>query len=349
MFSLTKTINRLDLDERLYRQALGCYVSLLSAIEEYPLDTEAETVRRFKDELGALRAQVADTREPEVLAESLQTLSGILKEYYRSARATAAEKDSDLRAVMAALGEAAQLLGQQHSLHADKLHSFTDRLQNTGKLTDLSRMRAQIVSHVTDLRSISDAVRKDGDAAIQAMQSQLSEFSRRLDDAEDRACHDGLTGLLNRAEAERRLTRILQSGRPACALLVDLNGFKKVNDTWGHLAGDQVLKNTARVLGEQTRPGDLVCRWGGDEFLVVIQGDHSVGTARAEKFHAHLRRPQRIGAPGKMIDLVLSASIGVEQLRAGESVDDLIDRADAEMYKEKRDIHQKNGSPSSGR
>ncbi len=328
----------MDLDERLYKQALGCYLSVLSAIREYPLDAEAEIARRFKDGLCALQAEVADTREPEVLAESLLTLSSMLKEYYRSARAAAAEKDADLRAVMAALGEAALLLGQQHSAHADKLRSFTDRLQDTEKLTDLGRMRAQIVSHVTDLRSISDAVRKDSDAAMLAMQSQLAEFGRRLDDAEERACHDGLTGLLNRTEAERRLTRILEAGRAACALLVDLNGFKKVNDTWGHLAGDQVLKHTAKVLAEQTRPGDLVCRWGGDEFLVVIQGDQSVGKARAETFQAHLRRPQRIGAPGKMIDLVLSASIGVEQLRAGESVDELISRADAEMYKDKRRI-----------
>jgi diguanylate cyclase (GGDEF)-like protein len=346
MFSLTKTINRLDLDERLYKQALGCYVAAISAIQEYPLDAEAEIVRRFKDELCAMQAEVADTREPEVLAESLQTLSSILKEYYRSAKATAAEKESDLRAVMAALGEAALLLGQQHSVHADKLRSFTDRLQNTEKLTDLSRMRAQIVSHVADLRSISDEVRKESDAAILAMQSQLSEFSRRLDDAEERACHDGLTGLLNRTEGERRLIRLLQTGRAACALLVDLNGFKKVNDTWGHPAGDQVLKHAARVLAEQTRPGDLVCRWGGDEFLVVIQGDQSVGTARAETFKVQLRRPQRIGAQGKMIDLVLSASIGVEQLRVGESVDDLISRVDAEMYKRKREIDQTKGSPS---
>ena len=294
MFSLTKTIDRLDREDLLYKQALGCYLAMISAIQEYPLDTDAVVCRKYKDDLRELQAEVAVTREPEVLEKSLETLSDILKGYYRSASAISAEKDLDLRAVMSALGEAAQILAQQHAVNADKLLSFTDSLQNIGKATDLKQIRAQLVSHVADLRTIGDAARKEGDRAVLTMQAQLDEFKGRLDNAEERACYDGLTGLVNRSEGEKRLIRIIQAGRTTCALLIDLNNFKKVNDTWGHPAGDEVLKNCARVLRDQSRPGDLICRWGGDEFIVVILCEESVGRARSEAFQARLRVPQKV-------------------------------------------------------
>ena len=336
MFSLTETIKRLDREDLLYKQALRCYLAVISAIQECPLETDAVVFRKYKDDLRELQSAVAVTREPEVLEKSLETLSDILKGYYRSASAISAEKDLDLLAVMSALGEAAQILALQHAVNADKLLSFTDSLQNIGKATDLKQIRAQIVSHVAELRSIGAAARKEGDRAVLTLQEQLDEFRGRLDNAEERACYDGLTGLLNRSEGEKRLVRIIQTGRTTCALLIDLNNFKKVNDAWGHPAGDQVLKNCAKLLGDQSRPGDLLCRWGGDEFLVVIPCEESVGTARSEALQARLRVPQKITGLGKMIEVVVGASVGVTQLRDNESAEDFIGRVDAAMYKDKR-------------
>jgi diguanylate cyclase (GGDEF)-like protein len=335
MLSLTRAMNRMDREERLYKAALGCYLAAIAAIQEYPLETEPEASRAYRTALREIHSEVCETREAEVLERSREKLCGILKDHYSSAAAAASGKDEDLRAVMAALGEAAQLLGRQHVGHAEKLRQFTNRLQSSEKVTDLGQMRRQIVSHVADLRAIGAAAQKDSEKTISMLQSQLEEFGKRLDNAERRASLDGLTGLLNRGEGEIRVSRIVAAGQLACAILVDLNRFKKINDSWGHSAGDQVLKTCARIMTEQIRPGDMVCRWGGDEFLLILRCEESEARERARLLQDRLRVPQKIVVLGKIYEVRASASIGVTGLRENETAEDFVARVDAEMYRDK--------------
>jgi diguanylate cyclase (GGDEF)-like protein len=337
VLSLTRTINRLDREQRLCQAALGCYLAVISPIQEYPLETEGDVFRNFNNALRKIQSEIGESQNPEVLEECAESLSTVVTDYFRAAAATRIEKDADLRAVMDALGEASQLVGEQHAAHSEKLRKFTDRLRDSGKETDLRKLRMQIVRHVADLRAIGEISQQENDRTISKLSSQLSEFSKRLDNAEQRACRDGLTGLLNRSEGENRLRHLVESGRrPACALLIDLDGFKKINDSWGHAAGDEVLRNCATVLTLETRPGDLVCRWGGDEFLVILICRESVGKERAGVLQSRLRTPQKIAVPGRTIEAVVSASIGVAELRDDECADEFVARVDAEMYRDKR-------------
>jgi diguanylate cyclase (GGDEF)-like protein len=335
MLSLTRAINRLDREERRYKAALDCYLSAIAALGEYPLDTTPEMQRTYKHALREIHTEVSQTDDAEILEKSRKALRSLLKNYYRGAATVASERADDLRAVIGALGEAAQLLGEHHVAHAEQLRKFTDRLQTTEKVTDLRQMRREIVSHVADLRIIGAAAKQEDSQALASLQQELSEFGKRLESAEQRACLDGLTGLLNRGEGEIRLNRMVESGRTASAILVDLNAFKTINDSWGHSAGDQVLKACGAILSDSTRSGDLVCRWGGDEFLVIIQCEEAVARERAKTMKERLRRPQKIVVGGRLIEVAVSASMGVTKLRDNESALDFIARVDQEMYREK--------------
>ncbi len=157
-----------------------------------------------------------------------------------------------------------------------------------------------------------------------------------------RAERDGLTGLLNRSELHARLGVLVgRQGHeePATALWVlvlDLDGFKAVNDTHGHAAGDAVLRAVATRLQQAVRAQDVVGRLGGDEFVVVLQhgtadGDHPAELA--ERLHAALTAPVDVGAHRWTR---VGASIGVAQWCAGDTVDELLGRADRAMYEVKR-------------
>ncbi len=156
------------------------------------------------------------------------------------------------------------------------------------------------------------------------------------------AYHDRLTGLPNRALLEEQLTRDLtrarRSGAPVALLYFDLDNFKLVNDSFGHTAGDEVLRETALRVSELTRTGDVLARQGGDEFLLLLDcsgGDdpHEAAEIAGARIAAALERPFELSGA----EFHVGASIGVALCpEHGDDPETLFKCADAAMYQAKR-------------
>ena len=179
-----------------------------------------------------------------------------------------------------------------------------------------------------------------GPNLMQALLNDITERKRAECAAHELASRDPVTGLLNRRGLDSALAGLLGSANPEArqlaVLLVDLDHFKGVNDTFGHAAGDQVLREVGSILGASVRRTDVVARIGGDEFVVLLPGNE--GTQKAEAIAAAII--QGVGSPihlgeGKMARI--GASIGIAhtgQMR--ESAADLLRRADVAMYAAKQ-------------
>jgi diguanylate cyclase (GGDEF)-like protein len=170
------------------------------------------------------------------------------------------------------------------------------------------------------------------------LRESAEESQRRAEAASEMSMTDALTGLLNRYGLQRALQRELSEARryarPLSCLLLDVDFFKTVNDTHGHAAGDAALAQAARALAESVRGSDVVCRYGGEEFLVLVPETNARGAlALAEKIRLAVSS-MLFGDGERAFALTLSA--GVAELRPDESGNDMIARADEALYHAKQ-------------
>ncbi len=169
-------------------------------------------------------------------------------------------------------------------------------------------------------------------------QCQKRELRDALSRLKEIASHDDLTGLPNRRHMQEwmpyELSRGDRTGKPLCVAMLDLDHFKRINDTHGHAAGDEVLRIFARQASIMLRGADVLARWGGEEFLLVMP-ETSLAEARIalERLARHLAEPASWGA---CANHAVSFSAGLVQREPAQPLDMLLQRADAALYEAKR-------------
>jgi len=207
----------------------------------------------------------------------------------------------------------------------DDIHGLADRL------IEAIDPDAPPVQAYRDLLRKAVAAVNRAERAVAARNVQIERL-RKL------SMTDETTGLFNRRgfnqALERALIRADRYGEMGYLLIVDLNGFKQINDTYGHSAGDRVLTAVADFLSHSVRGSDEVARLGGDEFAILLGfTDPAVGLAKARKLEAGLNA---LCVPWEDKTLEVRASVGSQRFGAGDDPKTLVQRADAKMYASKR-------------
>ncbi len=159
----------------------------------------------------------------------------------------------------------------------------------------------------------------------------VNHFQLRL---EKQAETDELTGIANRRAFERRINSAISLNlnilRPFSLVLLDLDGFKEVNDTYGHVEGDLVLKRISEAIMGSIRNSDFCARWGGDEFIILVDGEADQAKAIAERIRLAVEEMSETNS-----EAGVTISCGVAQYADGDSLDSLTKRADTAMYNSK--------------
>jgi diguanylate cyclase (GGDEF)-like protein/PAS domain S-box-containing protein len=191
--------------------------------------------------------------------------------------------------------------------------------------------RLMVFHDITERKQVEKRLRYVNDR----LQTQLIEIGLLQSKLREQAIRDPLTNLFNRRYLEetldRELARAMREDYPVCIIMIDLDHFKRVNDTYGHEAGDQVLKALAVTLSEECRRGDFACRYGGEEFVVVMP-NITMDTAyeRAENIRQSLNS---LRVPYKRYNLTITISMGIAcHPSNGESRETILRAADQAMY-----------------
>ncbi len=175
-----------------------------------------------------------------------------------------------------------------------------------------------------------------GCVATAALAARLCRARRRLADAELAANTDELTGLGNRRALLAALDAVLRTDQPVALLLLDLDGFKSINDTYGHGFGDLVLRVVAHRMTQTLGHRGPVSRLGGDEFATIVYADDpSILRACTDRVRAALTRPIHVASTDVLIGVSIGCSV---RSPADGHLTDLLHRADVAMYQDKKRV-----------
>lgn len=173
---------------------------------------------------------------------------------------------------------------------------------------------------------------------VDELQKTMDKLSEEASQLHQKVATDHLTGVLSYSSLmdalERQVNKAKQNGSPLCVMMADLDYFKKVNDTYGHLVGDIVLKHTAKRIQAAIRSFDMIGRFGGEEFVIILENSDLV----LAKIIAERIRNGIAGTPfhANKFNIDITISLGIAMLRKDDHLETLLERADAAMYEAKK-------------
>lgn len=251
--------------------------------------------------------------------------------------------------------EAKDIVGKKISfLLPNRVYHSNERMiedfaRSKVKLISMLQKKVQIYGHHRDGRDFIASVALvnasiDSDEYYGVIIRDISENKKNEEELLRLASTDPLTGVLNRREfraiAEKEVMRSKRYGRPLSLLIMDIDHFKVINDSYGHAAGDKALQHLTKLCSSSLRTMDVICRWGGEEFVIMLPETGMKGAVViAERLRSSIEETDFINNNNK-IDFTVS--VGVSAFKQGDDdIDGVLSRADSSLYMAKENGRNK--------
>ncbi len=319
------------------------------------IDCSGELKRLTKRQRDRLTNTLDPTLLPDMLqaiADLAETAAGLQKKRFEEFAQKLAEQMANLQSVVSACADAEGESEANREQLESKINERTRSIQgHIGKAANLSELQRAVTLEVGGITKDLDSFReadqlrhKKFEASMDVLHARLGEAQAECNDLyseiaklRQRSQLDSLSGLPNRAafmmRAQVEYERATRYGSPLSIAVVDIDHFKRINDSFGHRAGDTVIAELGSLIARNLRKSDFVCRYGGEEFVMLLpettldrayQAAEKVRIAVSEcPFAFRDRRVQ------------LSVSIGVAELEPKQSISDLVEKADVALYEAK--------------
>jgi len=317
--------------EEMAAAMLGCVKSLV-------LDIDEIGAQALQDDLGRALGRLRAGDDVLTLADQTEHCRSEALSFADRERLYLAHRDSELRRIIEVLTEGMVAMSNGAATYHRKLLDTGARVEAATRLSDLVRMRSAITNEVRVLRNSVTERQVEESKANASLRSEIDCLRVKVEHARSEARVDALTQAANRASFDDELGRrceLASSGVEGFALLLaDVDYFKAINDTHGHPVGDRVLHALVVFLRDRVRREDLIARWGGEEFAVILPGA-SLRSAhqKAKTMVRELSEREWIIDQAKRLRFTMS--IGVTAWRPGDEPNEMVGRADRALYNAK--------------
>jgi diguanylate cyclase len=297
-------------------------------------------------------ARLSQVLEEQIAANNSLTDADVGRLYAQHIVARDAEAVGRIRERLLMLLQETSQVVESTGTHAAQfggaLEDHTQRLNQQPSLELIQQVVSELLTETQQMCAANATLSRQLNSSSQ----EVLDLTRRLEQVQAEAFNDPLTGLLNRRGFEQAICDLDASGRElqgAALLAVDIDHFKHINDSHGHLLGDQVLRAVAQVLRARIKGSDIAARLGGDEFVVLLPKTSVAGAVilaeqiRSTLLDGKLRRTDR-----EQYVENITLSVGVAAANDGDRLDDLLHRADVALYGAKRSGRNRVSTGSAG-
>jgi diguanylate cyclase (GGDEF)-like protein len=318
-----------------FAATIAAYRSALSEMGGCGEDACSALGEELKQGLSKSGDSLSASMSCEAVLATERDVRHKLQDWGRKAAHHYQERTEEVKGLLIVLARTAESVGERDQRCKGQISEVTARLKKIASLDDITEIRASIELSAAELKTSIDRMAADGKAAIDHLRAEVSVYQTKLEEAEAMSSHDPLTGVRSRVFAERQIALRIAEGTPHCIAIVDIDGFKQVNDEHGHPVGDELLKQFAGELKSASRSTDVIARWGGDEFLVLLECDRETASSQTERLRQWVCGNYKIHGTNGLKTLKVNASIGLATYMKGEPMIKVIERADAAMYADK--------------
>jgi diguanylate cyclase len=279
------------------------------------------------------------------------TAERILKTFNRSKTDLAAhidrqnayleERDRELRNIIDLLTRAMAATNSENDAYHREILQKGEKIEQITRLDDIRKIKSALEKEVESLRETVQAKQMDEKVRIESLSSQVAVLREELQTAKEESQRDGLTGIYNRRAFDRHIRNLVDQNQvqrsPFAVLMLDIDDFKRINDTYGHPVGDRVLLALANACRQMIRSDDFLARYGGEEFVIILPGANRRNAAKKARqlCKAVSKTRYTLDDDNDQLTLSITISIGVAEFRPPDDVETIMARADKALYQVK--------------
>lgn len=290
-------------------------------------------------QVEVMRQLIAQPLSHEMLTDAQQRFRGIIQRQ-GALKHSLDDAKTTLKDMFSLFIERLGEMSDSTAVYHEKIGVYAERIE---RIEDIGSLKEVLDGLMGDMRDMQrDTLRSHDEVTAarrqaEAAESKIRELEHELEEISEKVREDALTGSLNRHGLDealiREAARAARYGSALCVSVIDIDNFKKLNDTYGHSAGDDALVHLVRVGKALLRPSDTLGRFGGEEFVVLLpETTLDAGRMAIERLQRELTKQFFLANNEK---LLITFSAGVVQLRPGESEAEVVRRADQAMYRAK--------------